>query len=453
MISTQDWLTPLAFLAAIFVLISFHELGHYCVAKLCGVKVLRFSFGFGKPLFSWRMFDTEWALCPIPLGGYVRMLDSRDSVVPESERARSFNAQSVGRRMAIIAAGPLANLLLAALLYWVVIAHGVVQIRPMVGTVVTDSPAAAAGFQPGERLLSIDGMTVLNWDDARLKLLDATANRDRPLDVVVEAGGVERQRQVDVPRFAARYSQEFDAGDIGLLPERFLPVIGGLEDKGVAMQAGLKVGDRLLAADGKPLTSWQQWVDLIHQSPGKELNLTIGRAGGTLNLMLRPALVQLDDGFIGRIGAMPQMDSAWLNTLQYTQYYDVPQAGWQSLLETRDTIWTSLKFMGRMLIGASSMDNLSGPLEIANMAGQTAQQGLFSYLEFIALISVSIGVLNLLPIPVLDGGHLMYYTAELIRGKPLSERIQMLGQRFGFALLALLMAFAMLNDISRLFGG
>jgi regulator of sigma E protease len=443
----------LAFLLAIFVLVTIHELGHYGVAKYCGVKVLRFSLGFGRPIFSWRMFDTEWSVSPILLGGYVRMLDERETRVPAEERHLSFTAQSVGRRMAIIAAGPVANLLLAVLLYWVVIAHGVEQFRPWVGTVVADSPAAAAGMRPGERILSIAGQSVANWQDARLKLQDAGDGGKGPFELVVDGSQGPLTRQIDLARFAGNRDQQWTHGDIGLLPERFLPVIGALEQDGVAMRAGLKVGDRLLAVDGKNMSDWQQWVDEIRASPGKELNLSVLRAGHSVNLRLRPALAQLNEGFVGRIGAMPQMDSTWLNTLKYTQYYEVPQAGWQSLLTTRDTIWGSLKLMGRMLMGASSMDNLSGPLEIATMAGQTAQQGLFSYLEFIALVSVSIGVLNLLPIPVLDGGHLMYYTAELIRGKPLSERVQLLGQRVGLALLALLMVFAMLNDISRHFGG
>jgi len=446
-------ITLLAFLVAIGVLVTFHELGHYCVAKLCGVKVLRFSLGFGAPLLTWNMFDTEWALCPLPLGGYVRMLDEREGAVLASERHRSFNAQSVGRRMAIVAAGPLANLLLASLLYWAVIAHGVVQIRPWVGTVVAESPAAAAGFQPGDRLLSVDGQPVSSWQGVRLALLDATAAKDRVVDVQVVAQGARLVRHVDVPRFAKRYAQAFESGDIGLMPVRYLPVVGGLEADGVAAQAGLKVGDRLLAMDGKAIGSWQEWVSTVRNRPGELLNLTIERQGKTLPVVLRPAMVEDGDGYVGRIGASGQMDNAWINTLQYTQHYALLPAAWQALLETRDTSWMSLKFLGRMLAGEASMNNLSGPLVIASVAGQSARQGLIAYLEFLALISVSIGVLNLLPIPVLDGGHLMYYTAELIRGKPLSERIQLLGQRMGFVALAVLMAFAMLNDISRLFGG
>jgi regulator of sigma E protease len=446
-------ITLLAFLVAIGLLVTFHELGHYSVAKLCGVKVLRFSIGFGKPFYTWNMFDTEWAVCPVLLGGYVRMLDEREAAVPEADRHRSFNVQSPLRRMAIVAAGPLANLLLAALLYWVVVAHGVVQMRPWVGTVVAESPAASAGFQPGDRLLAVNGQSVTNWNEARLAMLDAMADMTRVLNVAVQTPSGPVLRKVDVPRFKERYARALESGEIGALPVRYLAVVGSLEPGGVAQTAGLKSGDRLLSVDGQPLSSWQGWVSVIRDNPGKLLNLSIERAGKVMNIPLRPALLQLEEGFVGHIGAGPQIDSKWLQTLQYTQRADVLPAALQAVQKTGDTSWMSLKFLGRMLIGESSMDNLSGPLVIANIAGQTARQGLIAYLEFLALISVSIGVLNLLPIPVLDGGHLMYYTAELIRGKPLSERIQQLGQRFGFSLLIALMAFAMFNDISRLFGG
>jgi len=438
-------LTLLAFLVAISLLVTFHELGHYGVAKLCGVKVLRFSIGFGPPLVSWRMFDTQWC--------YVKMLDEREGPVPAEDEHRSFNAQSVLRRMAIVAAGPLANLGLAVLLYWGVNAHGVQQLRPWVGTVMADSPASLSGFQPGDRLLSIGGRAVNNWHEVRLALASAAEEPSRALDVLVQGSAGQAVRRVDLPKLQLRFAKAFEQGDIGLQPARFLPVIGMLEDKGVARAAGLRVGDRLLAIDGQALTSWQAWVGVIRDNPGKLMNLSVERNGKPQVIALRPALVQTPDGFYGHIGASPQMDSQWLTALQYTHRFSVAQAGLQALDQTTGACWMSVKLMGMMLFGHSSMDNLSGPLVIASIAGQTARQGLVAYLEFLALISISIGVLNLLPIPVLDGGHLMYYTAELIRGKPLGERIQLLGQRVGFALLLALMAFAMLNDISRLFGG
>lgn len=445
--------TLLAFLVAIAVLVTFHELGHYCVAKLCGVKVLRFSIGFGRPLVSWHMFDTEWTLCPIPLGGYVRMLDERETPVTAAEMPRTFNAQGPWRRIAIVAAGPLANLLLAVLLYWAVIAGGVVQLRPLVGTVAPQSPAASAGFHAGDRIERIAGRPVDNWHDIRLALLDAAA--DGPVELTVEdAAGTRLTRRVDPSRFSPRDAQAYQSGDIGLIPVRYLPVVGAIEPGGAAAQAGLKVGDRLVSVDGRVLPDWQSWVALVRDNPGRALSIVVQRGGQSLTLVLRPSLMELpQDGFAGHVGLAPQMDAAWLTALQYTRHYDLAGSARQALFKTGDTCWLSIKFIGRMLSGTSSMDNLSGPLTIASVAGQSARQGLVAYLEFLALISISIGVLNLLPIPVLDGGQLMYYTAELVRGKPLSERAQLVGQRIGLALLFALMAFAMLNDISRLFGG
>jgi regulator of sigma E protease len=443
----------LAFLVTIAVLVTFHEFGHYCVAKLCGVKVVRFSLGFGKPFCTWRMFDTEWALSPIPLGGYVRMLDEREGLVLPEERHRSFTAQSVGRRMAIVAAGPLANLALAVLLYWIVAAQGVTQLKPWVGTVVPDSPAAVSGFVPGDRIETIDGLSVANWQDVHAALLGSAGNPDRPVDIVVRQGGVRVVRRVDLPEFAAAFASQLEEGNIGILPERPMPVIGRIQAGGAAMQAGLMPGDRLVSVDGRSVSTWTEWTRVIRDNPGKLLEITVIRQGQTRVIGVRPALLEQPAGFVGYIGAGAQMDSTWFSTLQYVERFDVQSAGREALHRTLDTSWMTLKLMGRMLDGSVSVSNLSGPLGIADAAGETAREGIISYLEFLALISISIGVLNLLPIPVLDGGHLMYYTAELVRGKPLSERVQMLGQRIGFGILAALMAFAVLNDISRLFGG
>ncbi|TDR73842.1 RIP metalloprotease RseP [Paludibacterium purpuratum] len=445
--------TLIAFLVAIGALVTFHELGHYTVAKLCGVKVLRFSIGFGRPLVAWRMFDTEWALCPIPLGGYVRMLDEREAPVSDDERPHSFNAQPVLKRMAIVAAGPLANLLLAFLLYWVVMAHGVVQWRPWVGTVVDNTPAASAGFRAGDRVVAIGDRAVANWQEMRLALLDGLAGRTQPLDIRVMTEAGPAVRHLDVARFSQSNAQAFESGDIGIMPVRYLPEVGALEQDGVAMRAGLRPGDRMLSADGRTLPDWQSWVAVIRDNPGRALSVNILREGKPMTIVLRPASVDSGEGFVGHVGISPRTDDSWRAALQFSQRFDLPHSAQAAWNKTFDTSWMSLKFLGRMLVGSASTDNISGPLVIASVAGQSAREGLIAYLEFLALISVSIGILNLLPIPVLDGGHLMYYTAELVRGRPLSERVQLIGQRVGFALLFGLMAFAMLNDISRLFGG
>ncbi|GGY25581.1 RIP metalloprotease RseP [Paludibacterium paludis] len=449
-------LTLLAFLLAIGVLVTFHELGHFLVARWCGVKVLRFAVGFGSPLFSRYWRGTEWVICPVPLGGYVRMLDEREGPVDPSELDRAFNRQPVLKRMAIVAAGPLANLLLAVLIYWVVVAQGVTEIRPAVGMVVKESPAAMAGFQAGDRIASLDGAPVENWQAVRLALAErlggAMAGPAMRFEVVT-AAGAKATRTLDLARDGKRFAADLASGNIGISPVRLLPVIGAVDPEGAAARAGLKEGDRLLAVDGKPLSDWNDWVEIIRNSPGKPLTIRIERKGAPQDVLVRPAGVPGEFGYVGRIGAAPQSDEAWMRSISYTRQYDAGAAAIEALRKTGDTAWMSLRFLGRMLIGQASLDNLSGPLTIAAVAGQTARQGWTSYLEFMALISISIGVLNLLPIPVLDGGHLMYYTAELIKGKPLSERAQLMGQRIGFALLASLMAFALLNDISRLFGG
>ncbi|MCD4487198.1 RIP metalloprotease RseP [Chromobacterium vaccinii] len=446
-------LTLLAFLVAIGLLVTFHELGHYWVAKLCGVKVLRFSIGFGSPLLRFRPRETEWVVCPIPLGGYVKMLDEREGLVDGADRPRAFNNQHVLKRMAIVSAGPLANLLLAALLYWAVIAQGVPQLHPLVGTVVEQTPAAAAGFKEGDRVLSVAGRPVASWQEVRLGIVEAAMSSAVVRVEVQDASGAKKRRDIDARRFGEKAEQALQQGDPGVSPARFLAQVGVLEEKGVAAKAGLKVGDKLQAVNGVMLRNWEEWVHVVRNSPGKELTVRVERAGKPLEIKLRPQAVAQDDEVVGRIGVGPSPDRAWSDQLAFTRHYDVAGAFAAAWAKTGETAWMSVKFLGNMLIGRASLNNLSGPLTIANVAGQTAREGLTPYLEFLALISVSIGVLNLLPIPVLDGGHLMYYVAELVRGKPVSERVQLLGQKIGFILLASLMAFAMLNDFSRLFGG
>jgi len=320
--------------------------------------------------------------------------------------------------------------------------------------VVAPSLAASAGFQPGDRVLSVNGQGVSDWQQLRLALVDAAGSGDVPIRVQVRTVQAASQlRSIDPAQADEDTVKALEQGNAGLMPMRYLAAIGAVEEGGVAARAGLKAGDKLLSVDGKQLLSWDAWVKLIHESPGKELLIRVERDGKPLDVRLRPATVPDGDVMIGRIGAAPLPDAAWMKQLAFVHHPGVGQAGVEAVHKMVDTAWMSLKFLGRMIIGQASLDNLSGPLTIATIAGQTAREGLTPYLEFLALISVSIGVLNLLPIPVLDGGHLMYYVAELVKGRPLSERAQLFGQKVGFILLASLMLFAVLNDISRLFGG
>jgi len=446
-------ITFLAFIVAIGLLVTFHELGHFIVAKLMGVKVLRFSIGLGAPLLSRQIGETEWVVCPIPLGGYVKMLDEREGPIEARDQHRAFNRQPVFKRMAIVAAGPLANFLLAILLYFATVFGGVDFLKPWVGSVAPQTPAAMAGFQPGDRFISIGGEPVRNWQDIRLGLMEGFAAGDKLDTEVVNGSGQTVRRVVDISRFDENDRQAFMNGQIGLSPLKLLPVAGAVEPHGPAAQAGFKTGDRLVSANGRALASWESWVALVHNSPGQALTVVVQRAGKHVELKVRPSSIAGPNGYIGRIGLAPQADAAWNQAIRTHLTLSGPAAVRAALDKTGENAWVSLKLMGWMVTGHVSWSNLSGPLTIANVAGQTAQQGWKSYLEFLALISISIGILNLLPIPVLDGGHLMYYTAELIKGKPLSEYAQRLGERIGMILLFGLMLFALFNDLSRLFGG
>ena len=444
--------TLLAFIFAILILVSLHEFGHYIVARLCGVKVVRFSVGFGKPFFSKKRGDTEWCLAPIPLGGYVKMVDTREGEVAQADLPYAFDKQHPAKRIAIVAAGPLTNLALAVLLYGLSFSFGVTEIRPYVGTVEPDTIAARAGFQSGDRIQSVNSTPVADWGSAQTEIaLNLEAGK---VAVAVQtASGAQTVRTIDAAGTEEAGKIAKNQGYIGLMPFKITTVIGGVEKGSPADKAGLKTGDKLTAADGKPITSWQEWANLTRQSPGRKIALTYERDGQARTADIRPDTVERSDKtLIGRVGLLPQSDKAWDRQIRRNYRPSVVHAfgmGWE---KTVSYSWTTVKFFGKLISGNASASHISGPLTIADIAGQSAELGLQSYLEFLALVSISLGVLNLLPVPVLDGGHLVFYTAEWIRGKPLGERIQNIGLRFGLALMMLMMAIAFFNDITRLLG-
>lgn len=444
--------TLLAFIFAILILVSLHEFGHYIVARLCGVKVVRFSVGFGKPFFSKKRGDTEWCLAPIPLGGYVKMVDTREGEVAQADLPYAFDKQHPAKRIAIVAAGPLTNLALAVLLYGLSFSFGVTEIRPYVGTVEPDTIAARAGFQSGDRIQSVNSTPVEDWGSAQTEIaLNLEAGK---VAVAVQtASGAQTVRTIDAAGTEEAGKIAKNQGYIGLMPFKISTVIGGVEKGSPADKAGLKTGDKLTAADGKPITSWQEWANLTRQSPGRKIALTYERDGQARTADIRPDTVERSDKtLIGRVGLLPQSDKAWDRQIRRNYRPSVVRAfgmGWE---KTVSYSWTTIKFFGKLISGNASASHISGPLTIADIAGQSAELGLQSYLEFLALVSISLGVLNLLPVPVLDGGHLVFYTAEWIRGKPLGERIQNIGLRFGLALMMLMMAIAFFNDITRLLG-
>jgi regulator of sigma E protease len=446
-----------AFAVAIALLVVIHEYGHYWVARRCGVKVLKFSIGFGKALYTKKFAggETEWVISAIPLGGYVKMLDEREGEVAAHELHRAFNRKPVMQRMAIVVAGPVANLLLAIALYWVMLMHGVPGLKPLLGEVPARTPAAAAQLQAQEMILSINGEAVPSWQDARWMLLDMALRGEA---VRIEGRTAQGQTVQHVLELATLAPSDLD-GDflqkLGLQPYQptVYPVIGKLVEGGVAQRAGLQADDRIKSVDGHPLALWGEFVEAVRGHPGQTLHLQIERAGQLLALDVTPEAASESGKPVGKIGAAPYIDKAVIDAMLTEVRYAPVAAFGQAVRKTWETAAVSLKMMGKMVVGEISLKNLSGPITIADYAGQSAQMGLVAYLGFLALISISLGVLNLLPVPLLDGGHLLYYTVELIKGSPVSEKAWEVGQNVGIALLAILMIFAMYNDITRLILG
>ena len=448
-----------AFIVALGPLIVVHELGHYWVARWCGVKVLRFSVGFGKPLRTWvRGSDrTEWVLAVVPLGGYVKMLDEREGVVAPEELSRAFNRQNVWKRIAIVIAGPLANLLMAILLYWVLFIHGVPGIRPVIDMPVQASAAASAGFQKGDVIVSVDGEPTPTWQEARWELLKHAVRKNTVEIHVTADNGSAMVRQLDMSVLTPKDLDGDFIRVLGLLryQPRGAPEIGAVTPGSAAERAGLKVGDEIIAIDNVRIESPDQATRIIRAHPDAAIIVEIRRGGAAvLSVQVTPDRVLDADGrSIGRIGtALQPLRQAYDKYRVNISYGPLDSLG-KAVLKTWDTSIFSLKMMGKMLVGEVSLKNLSGPITIADYAGQSAKLGWIPYITFLAVISISLGILNLLPIPLLDGGHLMYYIAEIFKGAPVSERAMEIGQRVGLGLLLLMMAFAIFNDVNRLISG
>ncbi|HEX2334296.1 MAG TPA: RIP metalloprotease RseP [Burkholderiales bacterium] len=449
--------TIIAFIIALGLLIVVHEYGHYLVARWCGVKVLRFSVGFGRPLLSWRRGagETEWVIAAIPFGGYVKMLDEREAPVDAREVHRAFNRQSVWRRFAIVVAGPLANFLFAIAVYAGLFMYGLPEARPVLGASPAGSVAAAAGLRAGDTVRAVEGATITTWQELRWRVLQSALQRSPLRLELLDEKGHLRDAVLDLRAFPADDVESDALERIGLRLYRppLDPVIGQVVRGGAAERAGLEPGDRVLLADGKPVESWEALVAAVQAKPEMPLALTIERDGARQALEVVPASVAAGERRIGRIGAAPQVPASHADKMLIRVQHGVAESLWRAVLKTGDIAVFSLKMLGKMLLGEVSWKHLSGPVTIADFAGQSAAMGWVSYLTFLALISISLGVLNLLPIPLLDGGHLMYYAIEIVKGKPVSERAMELGQRVGLALLLVMMAFAFYNDLNRLLTG
>jgi len=449
--------TIAAFIVALGVLIVVHEYGHYIIARLCGVKVLRFSVGFGRALATWRLGAdrTEWVIAAIPFGGYVKMLDEREGAVAPAELDRAFNRQTVWKRFAIVVAGPLFNFAFAILVYAGLFMYGLPEARPILGSPPANTLAAAAGVRTGDTVRAIDGEPVTTWQELRWRVLQAALQREPiKLETIDERGHI-AMTTIDLRGFPTADVESDVLERVGLRLHRpaLPPVLGQIVPGGAAERAGLATGDRIVRVDTTPIDTWETFVNAVRAHPGTTMALTVERAGGARNVDVVPDAVSANGARIGRIGAGPQQPEGYAEKLLIRVQYGPLASLGRAAAKTWDISVFSLKMLGKMLIGEVSWRHLSGPVTIADYAGQSASLGWISYLTFLALISISLGVLNLLPIPLLDGGHLMYYAIEIAKGKPVSERFMELGQRVGLALLLVMMAFAFYNDLNRLITG
>lgn len=444
------------FTVAIAILVTFHELGHFWVARKTGVKVIRFSVGFGKSLWSYQKSpeETEYVIAAIPMGGYVKMVDEREGEVKPEDLPYAFNRQPLWIRTAIVAAGPIFNLILAVVLFWLVMVIGEVGMRPIVGEIQPNSLSAEAGLHTGDEITGINQKPTPTWIMALDEIFSSAINGER--DIVIDIHTTDDEQQ-----FRVIHLNDEDVKSPEILNERLglkpwmpviKPVIGKLTEDGSAKQAGLQTGDLILSADGQPIKDWQAWVDYVQARPEILINLVIERNEVQTQLALIPGKVEQSDGtFIGKIGAGVDIPEELIKSMQVEYQLSAIDAIPAAFEKTWFYSFSTLKMIGKMFIGSSSIENLSGPISIAQYAGQSAEMGVTAFLKFLGLISVSLGVLNLLPVPVLDGGHLLFYAVEAIKGSPLSDRVQMYFQQLGMFLLMSLMALAVFLDLGRLF--
>ena len=440
-------------LVALGVLVTFHEFGHFWVARRCGVKVLRFSVGFGMPLLRWHdRKGTEYVLAAIPLGGYVKMLDEREGDVPSQLADQAFNRKTVYQRIAIVIAGPVANFLLAIVFFWVLAMLGSQQVRPVIGDVEAGSIAQKAGLASGQEIVSVDGEATVGWSAVNLRLVRRLGETGSVAVSVRDKGSdVDAPHTLILDNWLKGADEPDPIRSLGIRPWRpaLPPVLAELDPKGPAQAAGLKTGDRLLALDGESVNEWQQVVDWVRVRPDTKISLSVERDGATIDIPV--TLVSRGDGkaATGYLGAGVKAVDWPSQMLREVSYGPVA-----AVAEGARRTWTmsvlTLDSLKKMLFGELSVKNLSGPITIAKVAGASAQSGVGDFLNFLAYLSISLGVLNLLPIPVLDGGHLLFYLIEWVRGRPLSEKVQGWGVQIGISLVVGVMLLALVNDLGRL---
>ena len=456
-------ITLFAFVVTLGVLIAIHEYGHFQMAKWCDVKVLKFSLGFGRSIFTKKFGadKTEFIISILPLGGYVKMLDERDLTETEKigfsaeDLHRAFNRQSIFKRIAIVSAGPMANLLLAVALYWVLILQGTTGLKPILADVPQDSPASIAKLHQGDLVVKVDGEEIKLWQDIQWVLI---RNIFKTPSVVIET--IDTQQQKHYQKINLTGITEADLNNdflakLGLKPNhpRVDSVIGSIIKDSAAEKAGLHEGDKVIDVDGIPIDDWEKLVEIVQANPDKTLKLNIERINGKEFINVIPTSMEKDNKKIGQIGAGVLINEKVMQDYLVTVQSSPLTALSRAIKKTYETASFTLKMLVNMLKGDLSIKSISGPVTIANYAGQSAHLGLNAFLAFLAVISISLGVLNLLPIPVLDGGHLLYYMVELVKGSPVSDQSMEFGQRIGLAILGLLMACALYNDFNRLIMG
>lgn len=448
-------LTILSFLLALSLLIAVHELGHFLVARWSGVKVLRFSIGFGKPLWQGRFGSdqTEYMIATIPLGGYVKMLDEREGEVADEELHRAFNRQPLGKRSAIVVAGPLFNFIFAIFVYWMMFVVGVDGIKPILAQTETGTIAYEAGLRGGEEVLSVDGNETPTWQSVMESIMPKMMLSET-VKLTVFDGGLAQEKKLNFSGVDAdsKPRELFRRLGLKLYQPPIEPVVGKVLADSIAEKAGLKSDDRILTAADQSINRWQDLIDVVSAHPGKTLEIVVLRNGEQITIPIRPEAVETTAGTVGRIGATNKVQPALYDELRSTMQYGAAPAFMAAVGKTWEISSLTLKMIREMIMGRASVENLSGPIGIAQYAKQSASAGLSQFLKFLGLISVSLGVLNLLPIPVLDGGHLLYYIIEAVRGKPVSPQFEAIGQRIGLALILSLMMVAVYNDLIRWFG-
>jgi regulator of sigma E protease len=443
----------LAFIVAISLLVAIHEFGHYIVGRWAGMKVLRFSIGFGSPIWSRRAGpdDTEYCIASIPLGGYVRFLDSREGPVAPEDEGRAFNHRPIRHRIAVLAAGPLFNFLFAILAYWVLFMPGDEGLAPVIGDVEPASYADQAGIEFGDRIIQVGDQPTTTWEAALLEIIDTmVATGSVPLMLQDERGG-QRRATIEVGDDAARLTEPgvlFDG--LGISVGQPLAIVGELTEDGAAQAAGIREGDRITGIDGREIRFWGELLTIVRGLPGAQVDVELLRGGQPQKISLMLGDTGSGDARRGLLGV--HLDEALTDHYYYSVEYSLAGSLSAGVAKTWETTLFTMRMLGRMVTGDVSFKNISGPINIAQFAGESAERGMANFIGFLAIISISLGVLNLLPIPVLDGGQIVYQVAEAVKGSPLTERAQILGQQIGILALLLLMSFAFYNDIARILG-